>query len=388
MENKKPKLLILIDWFTPGFLGGGPIQSCKNVAFFMKDRMEVKVLTTDTDFTADAPYPDIPSNQWIRNLDPGFEVYYASRNGLTRQKIKQIIKQSGADVVYLNQLFSPLLVIYPLWLRFIGVIKCAVILCPRGALYESALDVKRWKKAPFLFVLRLLGVHKKIQFHATNEREKAAILNYFPGATVRIADNLPDTQQPAWKSLPKQPGSLRCLFVARVHPIKNLLYLIERICEAACRIHLTIIGPFEDGDYWEKCRKLMESAPSGCTFDVLGPVPNRDLGAHFQAHHIYALPTQGENFGHSIFEALLHGKPVLISDQTPWKDLAKEKAGWECPLGQPDAFTQRLREAASWDQTIYDAWSKAAWDKAHAFIHNPDLEKQYTALFYDTEKSQ
>lgn len=383
MENKKPTLLILVDWFTPGFLGGGPIQSCKNVAFFLKDRMDVQVLTTDTDFNAAAPYPDITANQWIRNLDPGFTVYYAAKTGINRKQVKAVLQQCGADILYLNQLFSPLLVIYPLWLKLTGAIQGTVVLCPRGALYESALDVKRWKKAPFLFALRFLGIQKKIRFHATNEREKAAILKYFPGAVVRIADNLPNTQQPGWTSIPKDPGSLRCIFIARVHPIKNLLYLIERIIEADRNIHLTIIGPFEDKAYWEKCRQLIDSAPQGCTFEVLGPVPNQELSAYLQAHHLYVLPTQGENFGHSIFEAFLNGRPVLISDQTPWKNLKDNRSGWELPLDATQDFTTALQQAVDWNQADFDSWTKAAWNKAHEFIRNPELEKQYTELFHD-----
>ncbi len=381
-------MLILVDWFTPGFLGGGPIQSCKNVAFFLKDRMEVKVLTTDTDFTETTPYPGIPADQWIRNLDPAFEVFYAAKKGLQAAKLKTVICNSQADIIYLNHLFSPLFVVYPLWLHFTGAIRSQVVLCPRGALYESALNVKRWKKTPFIFLFRLLGIHKKIRFHATNEREKAAILHYFPGAAVRIADNLPNTQQSAWTTIPKTPGSLRCIYIARVHPIKNLHFLIERIREAGKQIHLTIIGPFEDPAYWEKCRLLMEDAPSGCTFDVLGPVPNSELGTHLLAHHLYILPTQGENFGHSIFESLLHGRPVLISDQTPWKGLTAAKAGWELPLNDPESFTAALQEATAWDQSGFDSWTKGAWTLAHDFIHNPDLEKQYTELFYDAEKGQ
>jgi glycosyltransferase involved in cell wall biosynthesis len=115
--------------------------------------------------------------------------------------------------------------------------------------------------------------------------------------------------------------------------------------------------------------------------DYLGPKRNDELIPILQRHHLFILPTSGENFGHSIFEAFLAGRPVLISDQTPWLGLTVGQIGWDISLQDPAAFAGAIEEAAQWDQPLFDDWARAAWTYAHNFINNPDLRAQYLRLF-------
>ena len=58
------------------------------------------------------------------------------------------------------------------------------------------------------------------------------------------------------------------------------------------------------------------------------------------------LPTTGENFGHAIMESFLNGRPVIISDRTPWLELEAKGVGWSLPL-EMDIFTKTIDMAAS-----------------------------------------
>jgi hypothetical protein len=129
----KRKFLVLVDWFAPGYKAGGPIQSCVNFAFAMKNVFDVAVLTTDTDHGDTTPYPGIPAGQWINNIHPDFKVNYLRKATLDRSVMKRELLTTNADFVYLNHLFSPLFVVYPLWLKYRGKLKAEVVLCPRGA---------------------------------------------------------------------------------------------------------------------------------------------------------------------------------------------------------------------------------------------------------------
>src|SRR5882757_4047832 len=144
MDDKK-RILVLVDWFAPGYKAGGPIQSCVNFAFSLKELYDIYVLTTDTDHGESTPYPGIPTGQWISNLHPDFKVMYLQRSTLTRGILKKEMVALNAEYVYLNHLFSPLFVLFPLWLKYSGVLKGEIVLSPRGALYDSALSVKPWK---------------------------------------------------------------------------------------------------------------------------------------------------------------------------------------------------------------------------------------------------
>ena len=378
---KKKKLLVLVDWFAPGYKAGGPIQSCVNFAFTLKEEFSISVLTTDTDHGETAPYEGIRTGEWTRNLDPEIAVLYLKKDGLGRTEIKKRIDAADADYVYLNLLFSPLFVVYPLWLKFTGKLKATVVLCPRGTLYDSALSVKRWKKTPFLLLFKMMGIHRRILFHATNQREQEAILHHFPGSKVLIADNLPNSAQRPFQSCPKGKGVLKCVFIARIVPIKNVLFFLQALEKVNARVEFSIIGPAEDKEYWKECQQKIGSLGPNIMVNYLGPRRNDELMPILQAHHLFVLPTTGENFGHAIFEAFLAGRPVLISDQTPWLGLQADKAGWDLPLTDLAGFARVVEEVAGWDQANFDEWAKASWNYAHRFIKNPELRNQYIRLF-------
>lgn len=377
----KKKILVLVDWFIPGYKAGGPIQSCANFAFAMRNDFSIHVLTTDTDHGETKAYEGITAGRWITDLYPDIRVFYLKKEGLSASRVQQQIQSIQADYIYLNHLFSPLFVIYPLWLKYRGKIKGEIVLCPRGALYDSALSVKPWKKTPFLKILRWSGFYRRITFHATNDREYTAIERFFPGSKILVADNLPNSNQPAFQSCLKEPGSVKCVFIARIVPIKNLLFLLQALVNVQSSVELTIIGPAEDRDYWQECQRQISLLPSQVRVNYLGPKRNDELMSVLQQQHLFILPTTGENFGHSIFEAFLAGRPVLISDQTPWLNLAEKQAGWDLPLNDKTAFSKAIDEVAGWKQDRFDLHAKAAWKLAHDFIGNEDLRKQYIKLF-------
>jgi glycosyltransferase involved in cell wall biosynthesis len=57
---------------------------------------------------------------------------------------------------------------------------------------------------------------------------------------------------------------------------------------------------------------------------------------------MFFFPTRGENYGHVIAESLSVGTPVLISDQTPWRELSSDGLGWDLPLEAADIFLEKI----------------------------------------------
>lgn len=380
LERKK-RLLILVDWFSPGYKAGGPIQSCVNICRALHRDYDIWVLTTDTDHGDEQPYNGIDSNKWIDDDVLGVKIFYAQKRNLSAGQVKKEILNANADILYLNHLFSPLFVVYPLWLRLFNTINIKTIVCPRGALYQSALSLKSYKKRPLLLFYKWMGIRKKILFHATNQREKDAILNFFPGSSVLIADNLPDTNQFPFETCDKKTGALKCIFAARIVPIKNLLFLLKCLYAVPQKVSLTIAGPVEDEGYWNTCCEAIKKMPQNISVNYAGPVSNRELSVLIRQHHLFVLPTAGENFGHSIFEAMLAGRPVLISDQTPWLRLSAAGAGWDISLDHPEFFTEKIAMMAGFSQADFETYAKGAWNYAHLFINKPDLISPYKTLF-------
>ena len=123
-------------------------------------------------------------------------------------------------------------------------------------------------------------------------------------------------------------------------------------------IQLTIAGPSEDENYWQQCKNVIENLPKNITVNYIGEITPQQVMPLIKEHHLYCLPTQGENFGHSIFEAFMIGRPVLISNKTPWLKLNQKQAGWEVDITTQNCLVTYIEQAAMWQQQEFDIYCK------------------------------
>lgn len=376
----KYKILILIDWFDPAFKAGGPIRSAVNVVEHLHQHFELYVLTSDRDLGDTTPLPGIEAGAWT-DYQGKAKLYYAPPQELHAARLQQLIKSVDPDFIYLNSMFSVSFSLIPLWLKRRGKIRGELVLAPRGMLKKSALAFKPLRKKLFLRLFRWSGLVRILRFQATDEQEFRDIKKAFPGAKIWLTPNLPGPLSNAVQPLQKIPGSLSILFVGRLHPIKNLDYLICCIQGIEGNIKLTIIGSREDAAYWAVCEAQIARLGPTIKVNYLGEQAHTVIIAELNKHHIFALPTRGENFGHAIFEALSQGRPVLISDQTPWQQLSEVKAGWVHPLADKAAFTASIRQALLWNDTEYGLWAAAALARAKEFVERSASEAGYNKLF-------
>lgn len=380
MSGKK-KIMLFADWYEPGFKAGGPIRSCVNFVEYMHATYDIYVFTSDRDLNAHDAYKNIIIDAW-HNKSEGIRIYYCSPQNLNWKNIKDQFRAIAPDFIYLNSMFSKYFTIYPLLINKREAIHAKVILSPRGMLRSSALKFKSSKKKIFLDIFRIFRFHRNVLFHAADETEKKDILENF-GNNVNVAHvpNFPGKFDVGTLQLGKHKDDLSMLFVGRIHPIKNLDYLLRVLGKVKGSVQLTIVGSIEDKSFWQDCQILIDQLPKNISVSYKGEMPNHLLPAVLKEHHIFSLPTKGENFGHAIFEALSLGKPVLISDQTPWKNLQPAKAGWSISLQEPEKFVDAIKEASNWDQDEYNLWSLNAFNFAKRSIDPIDLQKQYQLLF-------
>jgi hypothetical protein len=154
----KKTILILCDWFLPGYLAGGPIQSIATLTKHLGNDINFKIITTDRDFKADSAYKTIATNCWTTY--DGRSVFYVSPENLNSEFILNIVQNTAHDALYLNSLFSKQFTINPLKWKKQGKIKSPIILAPRGMFGNSALSVKPVKKKLFFSYAQLVGLFK------------------------------------------------------------------------------------------------------------------------------------------------------------------------------------------------------------------------------------
>jgi glycosyltransferase involved in cell wall biosynthesis len=242
------------------------------------------------------------------------------------------VTESACDVIWLNSFFSRGSIGVLLYRRM-GWIRVPVLLAPRGEFASGALAVKRTRKAIAMRVLRWTGCLRAIHWLASSEVERRDIEAIVAADSITLVPESVAEVTPADEPWPaKSPRRLRAVFAARIAATKNLRFLLEVLARSSGDIHLDIIGPLEEPDYWARCQAVIGRLPSTVTVKYVGEAAHDDLQRRLPAYDVMLLPTRGENFGHAIVEAWTAGCPVIVSDRTPWRQLTSSGLGWDVPL--------------------------------------------------------
>ncbi|CAN5434680.1 hypothetical protein BH10BAC1_BH10BAC1_14730 [soil metagenome] len=309
-------------------------------------------------------------------------VYYFSQNKLNRSGIKKIIHDTDFDVAYLNGIFSLQFTLMPLYYLRKKKNK-KVVIAARGMFAESALGVKKMKKQFFLRSVKVLKLFDDVIFHASTENEKNDIRKVLGDKVeVRTAENLPQKiKLTKAESKIKEESTLRLINIARVAPEKNLLYALNVLQRVKSNVVFDFYGPIYNQDYWNECKMAMDKLPSNVSANYKGSLESNKVLAELAKHHFMFMPTRGENFGHIILQSLLAGCPVIISDQTPWKQLSKKNIGWDIALDEPNNFADVIDTCAKMMQMEYNKLCENAFEYAKKYSDNPLIVEQNRHLF-------
>jgi len=382
----KKKILIFIDWYLPGYKAGGPIKSIAAMVSHFHKEFDFYIITTDKDYGETQPYQNIKSNEWILT-DDSVHIYYISQEQLNYSTIHRLANSEAFHCVYLNSYFSVYFSLYPLLMSRFGKLKSRIVLAPRGMLGAGALKLKSLKKNVFIAASKFLKLHNGISWHATSTEEANEIISvYGKEAKIITASNLQYklNKEASRLIVSKKIGELNLFFLSRISEKKNLLFAIQLLKQLELqseKITFTIIGPIEDKLYWAQCSKLIETLPQQITVKYLGAIPNNKIAEHLVNSHLLFLPTLNENYGHVIVESLMNGKPLILSDQTPWRELEKKKIGWDISLKNSSGFLEAIKNCISMNESDYQILSNHAYDYVQHYINNPELINQSRRLF-------
>ena len=322
MTINKKIILCFIGYYLPDYNSGGPVRSIENFVNQLGHEFEIKIVCNNHDSLNKTIYKNIQNDVWQKIGNAS--VYYASKKTLNFKEMKKLIRVTKHDILYINSFFSYYFSLLPLIARsFKDISDVPCIVAPRGEFSLGAIKIKFFKKKLYLIIFKLLGLHKGITWQATSALEKEDIireigdvLNYIhiaPNLTLPI-DNININNIKSRKQ-----GRLRIIFLSRISPKKNLIFILRVLSKIKIPIEFAIYGPKSDLNYWKKCLNLINKLPSNVQTIINEEVPNNQVHNIFKNYDLFVFPTLGENFGHVIFDSLRAGTPVLLSDKTPWK---------------------------------------------------------------------
>jgi len=388
-----PIILTFLPFYLPGYKSGGPIRTIANMVSQIGAKFQFKIFTLDRDWLDAQPYPGISVDEW--NRVENAMVYYCSAGNLSLFTIFKILSETRYDMLYLNSFFSPRFTVVPLLLRRLKLVPGKpTLLAPRGEFSDLALELKGHKKISFMFAAKIIGLYAGITWHASTIHEKQDIIKYFGVTQVKLAeriliaeDLLSVPHELSEKKNLKRRRRLNIIFLSRICRKKNLKLALDVLGKVKGCISFHIYGPIEDPDYWGQCQDMIRHLPENVKAEYRGAVKNTEVIEVFGKYDLFFLPTLGENFGHVIWEAMIAGCPVLISDLTAWRRLRELGVGWDLPLSEVDSFREIIENCADMDQEEHSSWSMRARNYALSKIHGGEAVERNISLFHSVLSS-
>ncbi|MFK5855804.1 MAG: glycosyltransferase family 4 protein, partial [Bacteroidota bacterium] len=363
---------------------GGVLKAFANQVSHFNEDYQFKIITRNNDYMETTPYDSVKTNEW-NTIDKNVDVFYLSPENVNYGYLKTLVSTIDFDTVYIHGIYSLWFSIMPIYFSKKNKAK-KIVIAAHGMLGKHALSVKSRKKQLFTNASKLFGLYKNVYFHAANIDEANDVYSVIgKKSKVIIAEEMPmKTALAKWKPREKKKGELLLASVARIAPEKNTLYAVEALknCTEG-KITYDIYGPVYEKEYWAKCEEIISKLPDNVTVNYKGSIPGDQVLDMFRKVHFMFLPTTGENFGHTILESFMAATPVIISNNTPWKNLHKEKIGWELPLDDIEVFVKKITKAVNMEQDQYDELSKHSLEYAFNFINDDTIKLQNDALFND-----
>lgn len=233
-----------------------------------------------------------------------------------------------ADILHSNGLWS-MPTVYPGWA--VRGTKCKLVVAPRGSLANWALHNGYFKKKIFGLFLQNQVLRRANMFHATSEKEYEEIRDqgyWQPVAIVPIGMDLPEVE---CSSVERVEGKRKIIFFGRLHKVKGVDRLV-RAWEQVAREgwELVIAGP--DRGMLEVLKEFVAERKLP-RVSFVGEIKGQAKYEFLASGDIYVLPSDTENFGITVAEALVSGTPVIASHGTPWQGLERERCGRWVPIG-------------------------------------------------------
>ena len=194
----------------------------------------------------------------------------------------------------------------------------------RGMLDDWSMSQGGWYKRLFLALYgqRYLDNASRIQCTAQGERIQSS--KWFTRTTPVVIPNLmdlsgfqelPDSTE-AFDTFGDRLASPALLFLSRIHEKKGIEYLIQSmklILEKYPSCNLLIAGDGAKG-YIEKLKLLADELNVSDHVHWVGHIRGTLKNSLFSASDLFVLPSSQENFGFVLFESMVAGTPVLVSN--------------------------------------------------------------------------
>lgn len=193
-----------------------------------------------------------------------------------------------------------------------------LVICPFGTLSRYTVGYRRsWQKRLFFRLMEYPNLRRASAVHFTTAAERdEAQWHHLRLAERAFVIPPPWTGDVAASRTRSSPHGPQVLFLSRIHPVKGLETLIDAWPLVRAQLPEARLIVAGDGElsYVRSLRaRAVHGEAGGAGIIFKGFVSGEDKAALWRESDVFVLPSQHENFGMVVLEALAWGLPAVVS---------------------------------------------------------------------------
>ena len=315
------RILQVAPTYLPATRYGGPIYSVHGLASALAELdHEVHVFTTNVDGSEDSQVPlgrpvDMDGvNVWYFPAGRPRRIYRSpALAGALAQMLLRI------DIVHLHSVF-----LWPTWAAAAACRKSAVpyVVSPRGMMVRELIRLRsHLVKTGWITLIERSNLEHAAAIHVTADIEAKELERFgfnlppiisIPNGVTTPPATTPRASNPEIRKLCEARRPL-ILYLGRINWKKNLIELVRAMSDVP-HGHLGIVG-YDEDNHGKTVAETAASLGLKEHVTVLArPILGADKEALLAACDLFVLPSLSENFGNTVLEAAIRGKPVVVSE--------------------------------------------------------------------------
>ena len=314
---------------------GGPAKSIPYLMGYLKELGHSQEIIS-------LRFNDNESNEVVQKLDLNsttFPVWFADSTAYSpflKHYLTKRILESENQIIHYHNIWNYI----PLVANEVAnKLSIPIVVSPRGNLYPWNLKKGYLKKKLYMDIFQRGYFDSANCIHVTSKDELLAVKDLNFRAPVALIPNGVDlgefenleSKKEHRANLGLDHDRKYILYMGRIEEKKGLHILFEAFIDFVKKNtewQIIVAGPIYDRGYYHKCKSFIESSGFGDSIRWIGMVSGSQRLDAYGSADLFVLPTQSENFGIVIAEALAAGLPVITTDGTPWMEIQNEFAGY------------------------------------------------------------
>lgn len=207
--------------------------------------------------------------------------------------------------------------------------RAKVFVSTHGMFDPWCLRQKRLKKRFGVAFYRIIARHFIDAYVVNSDLERKSVLMLFPTAKVYVVNHgISMSHVLAEEIVKMRYESKNYLFLSRIVPGKGLEELMNSWLDCSLEGASLLVAGSGEPSYVARFTDFVSENNLACSVSFLGFIDSPIKEKIYNESKFFILPSHSENFGMVVLEAMSMGVPCIVSDKTPWTNVAVDGLGY------------------------------------------------------------